>query len=392
MVSFFIFPNDYFASSFRRLNFDNGQEKAEKKENTNRTISLFYKENSNDLSIKSSLNSPQDSEPKSDQEKNPKNKRTFLSKLRTIFSSPIFVFSVLTVASLFFILTSIQFWGSNYMKNHLKITNQTYQLISFVVICLTSPTIGILVGGTIINRIGGYEKKHASIFCFICCCLSVSFIIPIPFFNDLIWFTLFGWLALFFGGALMTPLTGIIITSIPKYLAGSANSFTIFFSNLLGFLPAPVVYGLIEERFEEKNGDERIAMKCCLWYSITSIIFLGIATIFRYKNYKDIYRLNNGFNINEDENEKTEKIKKEDVNKEKSISDTCDVPEIFNGIDSVANDIKDIEEEGESINKNKEKDEEKDDKMSSALIEDSKTGPLIPEDQRESEYEIVTKE
>ena len=389
MLSLFIFPNKFFAASFRRLNFDD-DEAVEKSKNKKRTISLFYEENINDGSLKAT-----DTKTESDnvQEKMPKKKRSFLSKLRTIFSSPIFVFSVLTMASLFFILTSIQFWGSNYMKNHLKIDNQTHQLISFAVICLTSPTIGVLVGGAIINKIGGYETKHSSIFCFICCCLSVSFIIPIPFFDNLIWFTIFGWLALFFGGALMAPLTGIIITSIPKYLAGSANSFTIFFSNLLGYLPAPVVYGLIEERFEEKNGDKRIAMKCCLWYSLVSIIFLGIATIFRYKNYKDIYRLNNALNINEDENENAENKKKEEDNKGSSI--VADVPKIFNGM-AATNDIKD--EEGENIEEDKkEKDEEKnigenDNKMSSTLIDDSNTGPLIPESQRESDYEIVTKE
>ena len=61
---------------------------------------------------------------------------------------------------------------------------------------------------------------------------------------------------------------------------------------------------------------------------------------------------------------------------------------------AATNDIKD--EEGEGIEKDKkEKDEEKnigenDNKMSSTLIDDSNTGPLIPESQRESEYEIVT--
>ena len=51
MLSLFIFPNKFFAASFRRLNFDD-DEAVEKSKNKKRTISLFYEENINDGSLK----------------------------------------------------------------------------------------------------------------------------------------------------------------------------------------------------------------------------------------------------------------------------------------------------------------------------------------------------
>ena len=35
--------------------------------------------------------------------------------------------------------------------------------VTFAVVCLTAPTLGVLIGGYLIEKIGGYTNKHAFI-------------------------------------------------------------------------------------------------------------------------------------------------------------------------------------------------------------------------------------
>lgn len=342
MLLLFFFPNMYFSSKFRRLPFDSDIEKNEEKPRM-RTNSLFYEENTADFINSKSQDLLSNEQEKESSKK--KRKRPLAQKLCIIFSQPIFDFSVLTLSSLFFVLTSIQYWGSNYMEKHLHVTEKTEQLISFAIVCLTSPTLGVLVGGGIINAMGGYETKHSILFCFIFSLFSSGFTIPVPFADSLLWFTVYLWLVLFFGGALMAPLTGIIITSLPKDLAGSGNSFTIFFCNLLGYLPAPMIYGFIEERFEDEQKTKRIAMKFCMWYSAAGVLFLLLATIYRYKNYDKIYKKNTMLI-----NEGTETENEIDEERKQKIKEKTQqaVPKIFNGMVSTS-DYKDADEEDEMI-------------------------------------------
>ncbi len=75
------------------------------------------------------------------------------------------------------------------------------------------------------------------------CCL------PIPWFwggNKGFYFVgMLFWGVLFFGGFILPPVTGIMINSVPDNQKASANSIANLCYNLFGYLPAPVIYGLI---------------------------------------------------------------------------------------------------------------------------------------------------
>lgn len=53
------------------------------------------------------------------------------------------------------------------------------------------------------------------------------------------------WLLLFFGGFIVPPLTGVVINSVPPMQKTSANSIANLLQNLLGYLPAPGLYGAV---------------------------------------------------------------------------------------------------------------------------------------------------
>lgn len=79
--------------------------------------------------------------------------------------------------------------------------------------------------------------------CSVLCCL------PIPWFERSEYaFYIVGplfWGVLFFGGFILPPVTGIMINSVPDSQKASANSIANLCYNLIGYLPAPVVYGFI---------------------------------------------------------------------------------------------------------------------------------------------------
>mmetsp|Transcript_17687 Transcript_17687/g.29898 ORF Transcript_17687/g.29898 Transcript_17687/m.29898 type:complete len:123 (+) Transcript_17687:1992-2360(+) len=80
------------------------------------------------------------------------------------------------------------------------------------------------------------------------------------------------WLLLFFGGFILPPVTGIMISSVGEYQKSSANSIANLCYNLLGYLPAPQIYGLISQW---TGGDKsRWPMGVILYSTIITIFFL----------------------------------------------------------------------------------------------------------------------
>ena len=87
------------------------------------------------------------------------------------------------------------------------------------------------------------------------------------------------------GSGILPTLQGIIIACLPKNIQGSGNSFVIFFYNLVGYLPAPFVYGFFKEYFDDKNDPQkgsRAAQKICTWITFLAPVLIGIATFFRF--------------------------------------------------------------------------------------------------------------
>jgi len=92
------------------------------------------------------------------------------------------------------------------------------------VVILTGPILGVIIGGLIINRFGGYTSPSAIKIVLIYGLLASLFGIPFPLLNNFYLSVSLLWLMLFFGGCLIPSLMGIMISSVPKYLRSFANS------------------------------------------------------------------------------------------------------------------------------------------------------------------------
>jgi hypothetical protein len=117
--------------------------------------------------------------------------------------------------------------------------------IIFALVCISAPTLGVLLGGLFIQYLGGYTNKNALDACFKITILALFSGIFLPLFDITFVFVFFMWLLLFFGGSVTPGLTGIMIASIPDNVKEIGNSLTQFFYNLIGYLPSPFLYGLV---------------------------------------------------------------------------------------------------------------------------------------------------
>lgn len=66
-----------------------------------------------------------------------------------------FMFPMLSVSILFFNVTGIQFWYSDYMEIALGVSQYKVN-IAFGLVTTTAPVFGVLVGGILTSCFGGY--------------------------------------------------------------------------------------------------------------------------------------------------------------------------------------------------------------------------------------------
>ena len=199
---------------------------------------------------------------------------------------------VFSLSCLLFISTAIQFWTTNYLTNDLKF-DPTVIFVAFVVTSLSAPTVGIIVGGCIVQKLGGYETRQSLL---ICTLFGVGAVIsgsPIPFVSSIPAFTSTLWLFLFFGGCVVPNAFGIIISCVPVEMKASAGSVTNFLLTLLGFIPAPYIYGLIYDATKIQTVDtttqppNHFAYGFVIYYSIISVIIFSVAACVRYHQFNE---------------------------------------------------------------------------------------------------------
>jgi MFS transporter, Spinster family, sphingosine-1-phosphate transporter len=215
------------------------------------------------------------------------NKQThYLSILSSLITNKIYTFTMLTICCLLFIITGIEFWISDYMKVIMEI-NERKVYITFAIVCITAPTLGVLSGGYITEQLGGYTDKKALDSSYQIAMMAAICGLPLPIINNFLIFVLLMWLTLFFGGSLVPGLTGIMLNSIPLEYKEVANSHTHFCYNLIGYLPAPFLYGVIYTYI-----GARFALSFIMITSLLGLLFLHYAMKYQQNAEIDITNQN----------------------------------------------------------------------------------------------------
>jgi MFS family permease len=198
-----------------------------------------------------------------------------------IFSHKVYVLSILSISCLYYAVTGVQYWAGDYMNRVLKVHSPQKRLLYFSVICFTSPTLGVISAGYKVNKLkNGYNNIRVYDYCFFAAIFTFVNGIISAFMSKINLFIFFTWLAFFSGGAIMPILTGIIITSLPQHLRASGNSMQLFFGTLLGYLPAPYIYGVLEDFFDDGGKKSYFSNMVVLFFCV---ILLGYCRKIKYE-------------------------------------------------------------------------------------------------------------
>jgi MFS transporter, Spinster family, sphingosine-1-phosphate transporter len=104
--------------------------------------------------------------------------------------------------------------------------------------------------------------------------------IPIPYTNGYWSNVICLWLLLFFGGAILPSLTGIMLSTVTLSQKTAANSVANLLYNCAGFMPGPFVYGAIDDAY----GGGRTAMKFLMFTPCVCISALYLASYFIFRD------------------------------------------------------------------------------------------------------------
>ena len=240
------------------------------------------------------------------------NKQKYFSVIKDLIHNKKYLFTMLGISCMYFIVTGIQFWISDYMREVMNIPSSKVYVM-FSIICITAPTLGVLSGGFFIQYLGGYTNKMALDACFKISIIAAVCGIFLPFFNITALFVIFIWLLLFFGGSITPGLTGIMIAAIPENSKEIGNSISQLFYNLIGYLPAPFVYGLVCKY--TGGSKSRYGLGVLVLWGIFGVICLYFARLFDFENFIT------GDNEKENDLDKEENIKEHFLKNSQNIED-----------------------------------------------------------------------
>ena len=213
--------------------------------------------------------------------------RYFL-QTKIILTNKLYILITLGLSSIYFIVTGIQFWITKYLIEILSVEPIIVNII-FSIISITAPLSGVLFGGTLSDRYGGYKGKNERKALQMCAAfgiLAFFFGIPMGFMFQITYLSVLLWTFLFFGAAIIPMGTGIMISCVPKDCQATSSSMSQLIFNLLGYFSSPMITGFIMDRFEDEKLGFIWGMRVIFFWVIVALLFIWASYIVSYRNYK----------------------------------------------------------------------------------------------------------
>ena len=210
-----------------------------------------------------------------DSPKEPKKGTLNRHNIRLLLTNPLYLSTVFALCSIYFVVTTLQLWVTPYLRLPPAEADMNVIVSAFGFTSATAPVTGVIAGGMLLDRIGGY-RKHPDRAAYMGMgggLIAVSCALSSLFTNDLWLFMSFIWFLLFFGGLIVPCATGLVLTSIPKNLRSAGSSFAAISYSLFGYFLGPLLCGFLAEGMGLQWGF-RVSM---LW-SIAAFFSMGFAT------------------------------------------------------------------------------------------------------------------
>ena len=259
-------------------------------------------------------------------------------QLLAIIKSPLFILINITLCSIYAIVAAVQFWINDYLQYGLKIEDPGTRLIMFGSVVITAVPAGMVIGGLVLTKIGGYESEKA-IYIPLFFSLVVSIFANLaPLSSNVYIFLPLFWVYFFSGSAIIPAANTISLVSVDKKFAGAASSMSILLYNVLGRFPGPNIYAFFKGIFDDETS--RIPMLLLL-----NISFIGfIATLIALKFNKQKF-----LKLREELLKKEKEEEEENINKENKNDDNKNKNEFVEEAEILIVERKDKNEKEDNI-------------------------------------------
>lgn len=212
---------------------------------------------------------------------------SFCSQFCKLMANIPFIMIVLSNSFIFFILTGIQYWVTDYLITDLGAEMNTVHL-TFGIVSITGPVLGVVIGGNVTSALGGFKAKRSLMLSIVIAIMCVVSAVPIPFITDFWAYIIFLWFLLFFGGFNMPCFSGMMLETVDNKFKATGNAVANLSYNLIGFLPAPSIYGFVYDYGDGGNGTA--AMATLMFTPIISLTCVLFAACLIIKNDTFGYR------------------------------------------------------------------------------------------------------
>ncbi|PHJ22824.1 major facilitator family protein [Cystoisospora suis] len=212
------------------------------------------------------------------------------SGAKSLLRNPLYVVITLGMSILYFVVTGIQFWVTEYMVVVLKFNKMTVVVLSSLCF-LTAPTSGVWCGGCICDLCGGYRQQRTAVrVATLFAGLSSILAVASAYVTNLFLFAVLLWGCLFAGGALVPVAVGILLSSVPFQQRSLSSAISQFSYNVLGWFAAPIVSGAVMDTistwqaehlisFQGKELPLSVGFTMILCASFIGFIFFAIANL-----------------------------------------------------------------------------------------------------------------
>ncbi|CBZ52992.1 conserved hypothetical protein [Neospora caninum Liverpool] len=185
-----------------------------------------------------------------------------LKGVHSLLKNPLYVIITLGMSTLYFVVTGIQFWVTEYMVIVLKFNKITVVVLSTLCF-LTAPTSGVWCGGYVCDQCGGYRGgqqrtavRVATAFAGIAALQAVAcvYVSNIFLFAGLLWGSLFA------GAALVPVAVGMILSSVPVHQRSLSSAVSQFAYHVFGWFAAPLASGAVMD-FVDTWQSQQVALE-----------------------------------------------------------------------------------------------------------------------------------
>ena len=233
---------------------------------------------------------PENIQTKTDNDKDNNELQEKETIIKDILSNIPYILVTLYRGNRLFIWVAINFWYSDYLQNSLLEKDPQVIFWSYSTTMVIASLIGNILGGVVINKIGGTKSKHIYVAMGVLQFICVVFGLCAPFSTSVLIFTI---LMSFY--ILINSAAGILSISasfavMPKTLKGTATGIYSLVVNLIAFLPAPYAYAFIKNLFN----DGTYIMIILMLYGLFGVFEIMIADIYmrikKIKIYKEEFK------------------------------------------------------------------------------------------------------